>query len=153
MNIAYLQKRGDTAVWIGSNPGMVGVARKRPGDRYRPIVGLAVALLKADFGGLKGQDRDAMMVEPAKDKLTKLELSDSQVLVWADLRHGLRLALKSIDQRREEMIGAGFSNYPPDRIKSIKDSIIGINPSVPSDGQICENFALRFISDADLQIA
>lgn len=152
MKIGYLQKGEATAAWIGSDPGMVGIARKRPDDRWSPVVGLAVALLKAEFGGPTGQDRDAFMLVPFTDDIKRLELSDAQVLVWADLRHGLRLGIKSVDQRREEMLGVGFSNYPPDRIQSIKNSIIGINPSVPSDGQLCENFALRFISEADLQI-
>jgi hypothetical protein len=135
MKIAYLHKRGNTAAWISSNPGMVGVARKRPGDRYRPIVGLAVALLKADFGGLKGQDRDAIMFQPFKDDIKKFELTDSQVLVWADLRHGMRLGLRSIEDRRRRYELGIYSGS-----------------QIPTNGQLCENFALRFISEADLQI-
>lgn len=134
MKIAYLQKRGNTAAWIGSNPGMVGVARKRPGDRYRPVVGLAVALLKAEFGGPTGQDRDVIMVQPAKDDLAYCKLSDSQFLIWADLRHEMRIGLKAIRDRRSRWAGGNPS------------------PPIPSDGQLCENFAMRFISEADLQI-
>lgn len=138
MKVGYLHKDESTAAWIGSDPGMVGIARRRPGDRWNPVVGLAVALLKAEFDGPSGQDKNVIMVDPFSDEIESFELSDSQVLVWADMRHGLRLALRSVEDRRTRY-GHGF----------------GIQPAIaiPSDGQLCENFALRFINEADLQIA
>ncbi len=131
---------------------MLGIARKRPGDNWNPAVGLAVALLKAEFGGPTGQDKNAFMIIPFTDEIEHLELSDAQTLVWADLRHGMRLALRAVDERRTKLMGHGFALYDESHQERIKDDITRLNPSVPSDGQLCETFAERFVSEADLQL-
>ena len=146
MKIKYAQRNGSTLAVIGENEALTGVSRIRPGDKFRKGLGLAVAMLKADYGNLEQANR--FWMEKAKTKMEEDNLSDDEVLVWMRLWHEYRLALRAVEQRRdikplakEEREKTGYGDFSPlmralERLRKI-----------PSDGQIAENFGLRLIAE------
>jgi len=150
MKIKYVQRNGSTLAVIGENEALTGVSRIRPGDKFNKGLGLAVAMLKADYGGLSDSQVSKQIERLRADKARMEEdnLTDDEVIVWMRLWHEYRLALRAVEQRRdikplakEEREKTGYGDFSPlmralERLRKI-----------PSDGQIAENFGLRLIAE------
>ena len=144
MKIVYAQRNGSTLAVIGESEVLVGVSRIRPGDKFRKGLGLAVAMLRADYGELEQANR--FWTEKAKVKMEEDDLTDDEVIVWMRLWHEYRLALRAVERKRHfaamarEDLESGMQTSP--LISALRRL-----RKIPSDGQIAENFGLRLIAE------
>ena len=146
MIVGYLQKSGATMVVLGtSRESMIGFARIRPGDKWNPVLGIAVALLKAEPGGVRDpQEKRASdlllsRTNTSLGSLKRFEMTDEAVLVWARLWHEYRVALKHVAERQEDGHLPGATSF----YKAVNQF-----KKLPSDGQLAEHFGLRLIKQA-----